>query len=60
MAVDSIGNILGQISGKEGVLICELDDRAWGLREKFQTRKDRKEELYYDIFLMYGGKDETV
>lgn len=58
MAVDAMGNILGQISGTEGVLICTLDDRAWELREKFATGKDRKEELYYRLW--HGGKDETV
>ena len=46
MAVDAIGNILGKISGREGILICELDDRAWSLRKKFATRADRREDLY--------------
>ena len=50
MAVDSIGNILGILSGQEGVLICDLDDRAWRLRQKFSTRTDRQEELYGDYF----------
>lgn len=50
MAVDAIGNILGVISGREGVLICDLDDRAWSLRRKFATRSDRQEELYGDYF----------
>lgn len=50
MAVDSIGNILGMISGREGVLICDLDDRAWNLRKKFATRLDRQEDLYRDYF----------
>ena len=49
MAVDSIGNILGEISGKESVLICELDDMAWQLRKKFAIGNDRKEELYYRL-----------
>lgn len=46
MAVDAMGNVIGRLSGQEGVLLCELDDRAWSLREKFQTKKDRREELY--------------
>lgn len=50
MAVDSIGNILGKLSNKEGVLICELDDRAWSLRKKFATRSDRREDLYMQYF----------
>lgn len=50
MAVDSIGNILGIISGREGVLICDLDDRAWSLRQKFSTRADRQEWLYGEYF----------
>lgn len=50
MAVDSIGNILGKISGKEGVLICNLDDRAWNLRKKFATASDRREDLYKRYF----------
>ena len=50
MAVDSIGNILGKLSGKEGVLICDLDDRAWSLRGKFNTAKDRREEFYKDFY----------
>ena len=53
MAIDCIGNILGQISGREGVLICELEDRAWRLREKFATAKDRREEFYSSYY--YGG-----
>lgn len=50
MAVDCIGNILGRISGKEGILICELEDRAWHLREKFATGKDRREDFYRKYF----------
>lgn len=50
MAVDCIGNILGQISGREGVLVCELEDRAWRLREKFATAKDRREDFYRGFF----------
>ena len=50
MAVDAIGNILGEISGVEGLIICEIDDRAWELREKFAITKDRKEDLYYKLW----------
>lgn len=50
MAVDSIGNILGKLSGKEGILVCELDDRAWSLRKKFATAADRREDLYIQGF----------
>lgn len=50
MVIDSIGNILGILSGREGVLICDLDDRAWSLRQKFSTRSDRQERLYGEYF----------
>lgn len=50
MAVDCIGNILGKISGREGILICELEDRAWRLREKFATAKDRREDFYSSYY----------
>ncbi len=50
MAVDSIGNILGKISGREGILVCELDDRAWSLRNKFATAADRREDFYITGF----------
>lgn len=60
MAVDSIGNILGMISGREGVLICDLDDRAWRLRQKFSTRSDRQEELYGDYFCGKRRAAETA
>lgn len=50
MAVDSIGNILGKISNKEGVLVCDLDDRAWHLRRKFATAADRRERFYWECF----------
>lgn len=50
LAVDSIGNILGKLSNKEGILICDLDDRAWNLRKKFATAADRREELYKTYF----------
>lgn len=58
MAVDSIGNILGVLSNKEGILICDLDDRAWNLRKKFSTAQDRREELYKSYFDkdINGGK----
>ena len=49
MAIDSIGNILGQLSGREGMLICDIDDRAWELRNKFAIGKDRRENLYYRL-----------
>lgn len=51
IAVDSIGNILGQVSGRETVLICDIDDRAWSLRNKFNTRKDRKTDFYVKEYL---------
>ncbi len=50
MAVDSIGNVLGKISGKEGILVCNLDDRAWSLRGKFATAADRRESFYKEFF----------
>lgn len=49
LAVDSIGNILGEISDREGILVCELDDRAWSLRNKFNTASDRRTKLYYNL-----------
>lgn len=51
LAVDSIGNILGQISGREGVLICDIDNRAWSLRDKFNVRKDRRTDFYVKEYL---------
>lgn len=50
MAIDSIGNILGKISGKEGILVCDIDDRAWSLRNKFATAADRREDFYIEHF----------
>lgn len=50
MVVDSIGNIIGKISGREGVLVCDIDDRAWSLRNKFNTRNDRREDFYIKQF----------
>ncbi|MCD7826767.1 MAG: carbon-nitrogen family hydrolase [Clostridiaceae bacterium] len=50
MAVDSIGNILGKITGREGILVCDLDDRAWNLRQKFNTAADRREDFYKNYF----------
>ena len=50
--VDSIGNILGMLSGREGILVCDLDDRAWSLRHKFNTRADRREDLYRTYFAL--------
>ena len=57
LAVDAIGNILGQISGREGVLICDIDNRAWSLRDKFNTRKDRKTEFYIKEYLALTGRE---
>lgn len=57
LAVDSIGNILGQMSGREGVLICDIDNRAWSLRNKFNTRKDRKTEFYIKEYLGLTGRE---
>ena len=51
LVVDSIGNILGQISGREGVIICDIDDRAWSLRDKFNVRKDRRTNFYIEEYL---------
>lgn len=50
MAVDAIGNILGELPDREGVLIVDLEDRAWSLRNKFNTREDRREQLYASYF----------
>lgn len=60
MAVDSIGNILGIMSGREGVLLCDLDDRAWNLREKFSTRTDRREEFYSEYLTGKRSVSEEV
>ena len=56
MAVDALGNVLGLLSYQEGVLLCTLDDRAWSLREKFQSKADRRKELY---IAGYTNKDEV-
>lgn len=58
MAVDAIGNVLGCLEDKEGILLCDLDDRAWSLRGKFQTAKDRQEELYSRYFAKQNKKEE--
>lgn len=50
MAVDAIGNVLGELPDREGVLIVDLEDRAWHLRDKFNTREDRREQLYTSYF----------
>lgn len=49
MALDYIGNILGMISGREDILICDIDDGVWDYRKKFATGKDRREDLYYRL-----------
>lgn len=46
MAVDALGQMLGILSWQEGILFCEIDDRAWHLREKADRRKDRREDIY--------------
>ncbi len=46
MAVDAIGNVIGYSANQENLTICDLDDRAGNLRNKFSTAKDRREELY--------------
>ena len=46
MAVDCMGNILGKIASKEGILVCDLEDRARHLREKFNIKADRRKDLY--------------
>lgn len=46
MALDPVGNTLGLLSRQEGVLLCELEDQAWQLRDKFSIRQDRREDLY--------------
>lgn len=51
LAVDSIGNIIGQISGREGILLCDIDNRAWSLRDKFNVRKDRRTNFYVEEYL---------
>lgn len=42
---------LGQISGREEVLICDIDDRVWSLRNKFNFKKDRKINFYVKKYL---------
>ena len=49
LAVDSIGNVLGEISGREGILVCEFDNRAWSLRNKFNTAADRRTKFYQSL-----------
>jgi predicted amidohydrolase len=50
-AFDPMGNCLGTLYGQEGVLICTLEDRAWHLRDKFQVKKDRREDFYAAAYL---------
>lgn len=49
MAVDCMGNVLGEIVGKEGILVCELEDRARHLRGKFAAKADRRTDLYRQL-----------
>lgn len=49
-AFDVLGNTLGELSRQEGILICELEDRAWELRDKFRIRQDRREDLYCSLY----------
>ena len=46
MAVDILGQVMGQLSGQEGVLVCDIPDEAAGLREKFPVYKDRRTDIY--------------
>ena len=50
MAVDALGNVIGKISDKAGVVVCDIDDRAWNLRDKFNVKADRREELYCSLY----------
>lgn len=45
-AIDPNGNILGRVSGKEGILYVDIEKNALKIRESFPVRKDRKLALY--------------
>lgn len=53
---DPLGNMLGTLCGQEGVLICELENRTRELREKFQTRSDRREDFYIEAYAHRDGQ----
>jgi len=50
MAVDAMGNVIGEICNCEGILVCDLDDRAWHLRGKFALVHDRRENFYKQYY----------
>ena len=60
MAVDSIGNILGMLSGREGILVCDLDDRAWSLRHKFSTRAVSYTHLLGQLDMVWENADASI
>ena len=43
---DPLGNLLGTLHGQEGVVVCEIGQDVQTLRQKFQMKQDRRNELY--------------
>lgn len=58
MVVNPLGEVLGSLSGQEGILLCEIGDEAAALRERFPLKSDRREEFYAQYMCADGGKDE--
>lgn len=45
-AIDPNGNLIGYLSGKEGILYIPIDTRDLGIRKSFPVRADRKPSVY--------------
>ena len=43
---DPMGQMLGTLHGQEGLVVCDIGEDARTLREKFQMKSDRRNDLY--------------
>lgn len=48
--VDPHGNILSELSGREGILEYDLNNNVQKVRSEFPVKEDRKEDLYYELY----------
>ncbi|MGH4052318.1 MAG: nitrilase-related carbon-nitrogen hydrolase [Clostridium sp.] len=52
MIIDPLGNIISSLYMEEGLVIADINqDDVIAIRERFRLKDDRKESLYYELYL---------
>ena len=51
MVVDPLGNVISQVGSEEALIICDINlEKVYNIRDSFKLKKDRREDLYKNLY----------